>query len=114
MIKPLVAGLMVMLLTIPACTSQYHSNPSSPKVKLGVLDLRNWEFETMGQVRLDGEWEFHWKKLHAEIAADAKKAYIGVPGRWSASRISGKDLGPHGYGTYRLTILLPLSSSGLQ
>jgi PAS domain S-box-containing protein len=113
MIRPLVAGLVVTLLTIPACTSQYHSNPSSLKVKLGVLDLRNWVFETMGPVRLDGEWEFHWKKLHAEIAADAEKTYIGVPGAWSASKIAGAELDPHGYGTYRLTIILPEASDSL-
>lgn len=113
MIGPLLTGLMALLLTIPACTPHQKPDPSSPELKLGVLDLSHWDFETMGPVSLDGEWEFHWKKLHGAITADAKKAYISVPGTWRSARIDGAGLDAYGYGTYRLTILLPEASDNL-
>ncbi|HOT46452.1 MAG TPA: hypothetical protein PLM53_13700 [Spirochaetota bacterium] len=51
--------------------------------------------------------------LHGAIATDAPAAYLVVPGTWSASRIAGAKLGPHGYGTCRLKVILPETSDSL-
>jgi hypothetical protein len=31
----------------------------------GILDLRQWDFEKNGPIKLDGEWEFYWEKLYS-------------------------------------------------
>jgi two-component system, sensor histidine kinase and response regulator len=111
--KPLVFGFMMMLLLPGACSSSPDSTALSPRAERGVLDLGEWDFETMGPVHLDGEWGFHWKKFRREISPDARAAYLKVPGRWGGSGAGGINLTAHGYGTYRLTILLPAESGGL-
>lgn len=89
-----------------------------PKIEKGVIDLRDWNFEIDGMVKLEGEWEFHWEKFCStgevnpsrskDFYTDCNKSddsYLTVPGSWN---LLGHTNNPsHGYGTYRLKILLP-------
>lgn len=95
------------------------NKPSSQKIllaKKGILDLREWNFEKDGPVKLDGEWEFYWKKLYTLEEINGiifNKEYIDLPHSWNGKTIEGEVLGSDGYATFRLKILLPPNSPAL-
>ena len=83
-----------------------------PKAFDGILDLREWDFNTDGPVNLDGEWEFYWKKLYKpddfkEDRTVNDRRIIEVPGSWNGYEIDGNPIGGEGYAAFRLKILLP-------
>ncbi len=39
------------------------SSSEKPKAQKGILDLRQWDFQKRGIIKLNGEWEFYWKEL---------------------------------------------------
>lgn len=68
--------------------------------KNGVIDLRNWDFNSNGMIKLDGQWEYYSNELLTPkdlASASLQKKYSTVPGTF----------GGFGYGTYRLKILVP-------
>jgi class 3 adenylate cyclase len=74
-----------------------------------VLDLRGWDFEKDGIVRLDGDWEFYWKQFlkSADFDTVKKKHYIFVPGSWKGYKWKNDQLSGHGYATYHLRVIIP-------
>jgi len=86
------------------------SSNSQPAAQKGVIDLRNWNFETNGPVLLNGEWEFFWQKRlnPAENFNETVRnpEYIHVPKLWNNHKIDGKNLSSKGFATYRLKILI--------
>lgn len=67
----------------------------------GTLELSNWDFEKDGNIRLDGEWEFHWKKSFDDIKSEnSHSVYTKVPGKWTS--INKYPI--TGYATYLLKI----------
>ncbi len=88
-----------------------HKWESTPKAVNGVLDLRNWDFEKDGAVRLDGEWEFYWKQFLStkELAVNKNRhqsKLISVPGLWNDQLVEDEVIKATGYATYRLRIKL--------
>ncbi|MBO9605638.1 MAG: response regulator [Paenibacillaceae bacterium] len=88
----------------------------SPRAEAGVLDLRSWDFERDGLVRLDGEWAFYPGHLLAPEAfapsvtqgvPPAPETYATVPEHWERYRLAGSHFGVQGYATFRLQIKLP-------
>jgi len=83
---------------------------SQPKVVKGVLDLRNWDLQNDGSVKLNGEWEFYWKALYAfedfVENAPSPSGYIDVPSAWNGFKVNNHKIAGNGYATYRLKILL--------
>ncbi|HPA71454.1 MAG TPA: sensor histidine kinase, partial [Spirochaetota bacterium] len=62
-------------------------------------------------VALDGEWEFHWRKLLSPSdfsgpRPPAPDAYLSVPGIWNGTLIGGAAIDGRGYATYRLKVRL--------
>ena len=53
-----------------------------PTVQGGVIDLRNWKFETQGKIQLSGNYGFFWNEF-LENWKDPSD-YIAVPSSWSA------------------------------
>jgi signal transduction histidine kinase/CheY-like chemotaxis protein len=99
--------LLFCLLLATGC--QLNSPQKAPLAKNGVLDLRGWDFEKNGTVRLDGEWEFYWEQLlqpkdFINTPPVAKTGYITVPGNWNGYEVNGKKLNGNGFATYRLVI----------
>ena len=78
-----------------------------PTASEGQLDLRNWDFQRDGEVRLIGSWDFFpGLLLSGEQALEASKAMARrVPDHWTEG-LGGAARGT-GAGTYRLKILLP-------
>jgi len=98
----------------------FHSTVLSktiPISKKAVLDLRSWNFEKDGDVKLDGEWAFYWGKLLT--STDFKKGinpdfYIKVPDKWEQYSYHGKNLPINGFATYRLKILINTDRNDLK
>lgn len=86
-----------------------------PIAKNGVLDLRQWDFEENGPVRLNGEWNFFWNQLLTpeETAVRKRTGVIQVPAKWSSESAGVGPLPAIGYGTYQLRIRLPENSEKL-
>lgn len=73
----------------------------------GILDLRNNDLTY--PVSLAGEYDFYWNVLSSsgEKLDTLKKEVVRFPGLWNDVTLNGEKLGPFGYATYRLKILLP-------
>ncbi|MEJ0030094.1 MAG: hypothetical protein WDO15_06855 [Bacteroidota bacterium] len=48
--------LLVLSLSVTTSFAQ-------PQIEKGQIDLRNWDFQKQGTVRLDGQWGFYWEEL---------------------------------------------------
>jgi signal transduction histidine kinase len=95
--------LFVYLLTVISLSSV-----KVPKIRQGVLDLSDWNFEQDGVVPLDGEWEFYWNQILTYqdflSGTNLRKSYVTVPSMWNYYTIDGFNPPGYGYGTYRLKI----------
>ncbi len=104
------AFLMIVLLVgsivVPIGLSQ---NQQMLEAKQGVLDLRNWDFAAEPSLPLDGEWRFYPEKFVDADSDGRPHSYIQVPGAWNQQKIDGKPFPIQTYGSYRLTILLPVA-----
>lgn len=81
----------------------------APQVEKGVIDLRNWEGISNETVKLNGEWEFFPNQFlqgdgsGGRLIKDQGREWVSVPGNWGKSNSLSNN---HGYGTYRLTMLM--------
>lgn len=87
------------------------SNIARPTAVDGVLDLRNWNFDTDGSVKLEGEWDLYWQKLLTiddliQPSVLEKSGVMSIPRQWNKFELDGQELGSEGYGTFVLKILL--------
>jgi two-component system, sensor histidine kinase ChiS len=85
----LLCGLLFLtLLVLPSCTPQ--ALPAQPKVKEGVLDLRDWKLTENGPVKLDGDWRFYWNASRSSLGET--KEFLQVPGSWTQANhpVKGK------------------------
>lgn len=72
----------------------------------GVLDLTSWNHQTIGSIKLDGEWDFYWNKLlkYEDLLTEQPDIYANVPHFWNAYTIRGQKIDSYGYATYRLHV----------
>ncbi len=107
--------IMAFTVAIGGCGSRNSNHPVAAK---GVMDLRHWNFQKDGAVKLKGEWELYWQEFYSYL--DFQKnplehsGYLMSPGIWRHQKIAGRSLPRHGYGTLRLQILLPDNHENLQ
>lgn len=100
-----------LILILSSCHFQSSKKPP-PKVEQGVLDLRNWDFETDGPVSLTGDWEFYWKRLlksedfFEPSNLPERTGYLRLPGLWNDFKIEGEKLPAKGYATFRVIALI--------
>lgn len=95
----LLITLGIFIYIINGSLNVSNTSKPSPVAKNGVIDLRNWDFESDGMTKLNGEWEFYKSEFLEPEDFDNthfKKTYATIPGA----------LGGAGYGTYRLKILI--------
>ncbi|MBN1532806.1 MAG: SpoIIE family protein phosphatase [Spirochaetes bacterium] len=100
-----------MILTTAAGIGCCPVVPPAPLAAKGLLDLRSWDFRKNGPVKFAGEWEFFWGELQSPDdtapAVGRPRRYLAVPGNWLDETMGGRRLGPNGYATLRLRVLLP-------
>jgi signal transduction histidine kinase/serine phosphatase RsbU (regulator of sigma subunit) len=101
--------LALVWLAVGGCAQ---TRNDAPRAVHGELDLRHWDFEQRGTLKLNGDWEFYWQKELApgDIARGiAPSGYVDT-GSWAFKQVGDKVLPRHGYGTYRLRVHLPAQS----
>lgn len=102
-IKLTLALILITLLVIAIIknsTAGAKTIETQPKAINGVLDIRNWDFERDGVLKLDGQWLYYKEKL---LYPDDFKNETNLEGE--NFKIPG-SYGEHTYGTYRLKLLL--------
>jgi class 3 adenylate cyclase len=104
--------LSIFSFLIVSCNS---NQKIAPKAVKGVLDLRNWDFEKDGIIKLDGEWEFYWQQFLTSKDFDTvqNKHFINVPDVWNDYDWNGQKLSGTGFSSYKLTILINKSQQDL-
>ena len=100
--------LLSAILFLSSCSPRESKKIPSKAVK-GILDLRDWNFQSDGIIALDGEWEFFPNQFlqvaplwEADRLALARKS-IQVPDKWEKYNQPDKVQ----YGSYRLKVFLP-------
>jgi signal transduction histidine kinase len=99
--------LTIIILTL----SGSHAFEQSPVAVRGVLDLRQTPIDQDFSVKLNGEWEFYWKKLlrPADLkSGESEPDHFGkVPSYWTGYYDDNLKTEPMGFATYRLKVVLP-------
>lgn len=88
----------------------------SPKVVQGVLDLKQWNFQTDGNISLDGDWEFYWNELLSDSNPNGQTSspsYIKVPAKWDKGRNVDNKYPSYGFASYKAKVLLPETNTQL-
>jgi signal transduction histidine kinase len=100
--------LFVLLTVIPFSVNIRGSSPTAVR---GTLDLRQIDNPDRFNVKLNGEWEFYWKKMLRPFdfkSGTYKPDFYGtVPSYWTDYRDASVKTEKYGYATYRLTVLFP-------
>ena len=96
----------VTFLSLFSCSKE-SSKKEIPIAKDGVLDLRKWNFNEDGNIKLKGEWNFYWKQFLSKYEEGTGPLLVKFPSHWTSYYKKGKKLDHFGYGTYQLRILLP-------
>lgn len=110
--------LFSVLLSFCFATAGFATD-TEPRVINGTIDLRQWNFENKGEVKLDGSWLFFWNQLlTAEQIKQANRAdYFNLPSVWNDRSSVYEQLDGKGFATYSVTLLVnpsvPLLSLGI-
>ena len=83
-----VALMMISVWMIVSCSHDFEQ--PKPRVAAGVLDAREYDFESRGPGELSGDWQFMWSQF-ADPAVKTENAissiYITVPNSWNGETI---------------------------
>lgn len=97
---------ILLILLCDKCYGYQENVSTNPKIKSGVLDLRNSNLSE--KISLDGKWEFFWNQfINSEKDQKLKGKLIDFPFRWDNYTLKGNKLPSYGYASFRLRILLP-------
>ncbi|TGL11568.1 hypothetical protein [Leptospira levettii] len=67
------------ILTLSGCFS--YDKPNPPTAQVGVLDLRNWNFDLYGNVPLNGDWKIEWNQF--VTTQNENSNFTKIPGNWT-------------------------------
>src|SRR5512135_610056 len=99
-----------LLILFVSISLSLQSKSHDPVAVKGLLDLRHVNREQF-LVKLDGEWEFYWKKIlrpnDFKVRTQIPDYYGKVPSYWTDYPDKSVKTEKYGYATYRLTVLLP-------
>ncbi|HEY5825504.1 MAG TPA: hypothetical protein VIT44_14110, partial [Cyclobacteriaceae bacterium] len=89
-------------------TSLTEAQNSIPQIASGKIDLRQWNFAKQGEVKLDGSWNFYWKKLlsPAQVKTVRSKDYMQFPVVWNGQSSLYEKLKGQGYATYTTDVFI--------
>src|ERR1035437_8978284 len=100
-----------LLIFLPLFTFTLNAKGPSPTAVKGILDLREIRNPDHFIIKLNGGWEFYWKKMlrpYDFLTGHHKPDYYGnVPSYWTDYPPASVKTEKFGYATYRLTVLFP-------
>lgn len=88
----------------------FWSMPTSANPDAAELDLRHHHWDTGQHFSLAGHWDFYWQNLLAPETPklpEQKRLRAPVPGAWTTISDENGLLPGHGFGTYRVRLLVP-------
>jgi len=101
--------LLIFLIAVPLIEKD--AAGAEPEAVNGVMDLSHLKEEEINFVKLNGEWEFYWKKMlrpHDFRSESPRPDYFGrVPSYWTDYPQEMVNTEKFGYATYRLLVVLP-------
>ncbi len=79
----------------------------------GYLDLSDWDFESSGNIFLNGEWGFAWKDFLPPVSSGETEIseYITPDIKWGGNSSNKDRHKSFGYATYRAYLTLPDSDA---
>jgi len=103
--------LLLFLLIIIISILSVQTGLGIPEAKRGILDLRSLDKSQKFIVKLNGEWEFYWKRMlrpnDFKLSSFTPDFYGKVPSYWTDYKNNAIKPEKFGYATYRLKVLLP-------
>ncbi len=78
---------------------------AAPLAENGVIDLTQTKFSEHG-IRLDGNWDFYWRKFIDPKVHEIADGTLRVPGEWNQFKKDNAAVGGVGFATYRVRVLL--------
>ncbi|HBH85938.1 MAG: hypothetical protein A2X03_17740 [Bacteroidetes bacterium GWA2_40_15] len=104
--------LLIILLLFSISVLKSVAETGVPVARKGVIDLRYLDRNKKFTVKLNGEWEFYWKRMlrpnDFKTGAFQPDFYGKVPSYWTDYQNVPVKTEKFGYATYRLTVLLPV------
>ncbi|WP_289135646.1 ATP-binding protein [uncultured Brevibacillus sp.] len=101
----LISLFVIFLLAIRTTWYLLLAEPNHKVAEQGVLDLRDFDFNSNRVLTLNGEWEFYLHELlipNTSITSN-RLTFIQVPGNWGGT-LNPETNSKIGYGTYRLRV----------
>ena len=101
----LITLFVIFLLAIRTTWYLLLAEPNHKGAEQGVLDLRDFNFNSSRVLTLNGEWEFYPHELLIPDTSTTsnRPTFIQVPGNW-AGTLNPETNSKIGYGTYRLRV----------
>ena len=103
--------LILIYFILSLCTFSLDAKEAAPKAINGRLDLREIKNPDHFIIKLNGEWEFYWKRMLSPndfASGKYKPDYYGkVPSYWTDYPPDSVKTEKFGYATYRLIVLFP-------
>ena len=108
--KFFLSAVLTAFIFLGAGTAAYAE--AAPMVQGGIIDLRNWNFDTKGKVMLNGNYGFFWNEFPDNWKDTS--VYVPVPASWANKKaMQGKAYPIEGYATYAVRLLLPKNAPSL-
>jgi hypothetical protein len=102
-------NLLLLLFYISLSSCNFIHSSAQPIAKNGIINLGEYNFTTQGNLFLNGEWEFYWKRYYSyedfKNGNLIKSDLVTLPGNWKDSKTTNSKIENYGYGTYLLKII---------
>lgn len=103
--------LIILIIFLSLLTFILNAKGPDPTAIKGIIDLREITDHDHFIIKLNGEWEFYWKKMlrpYDFISKNYQPDFYGnVPSYWTNYPPELVKTEKFGYATYRLTVLFP-------
>jgi len=109
--------LIILLVFLAGCMTTFTKN-DVPVAEKGVLDLKDWDFNKDGLLKLNGEWQFYWNQLlfpqdFNKSTLPEQTGYISLPRPWNGYFVDGKEISGKGFATFRLLVKTKVQQESL-
>jgi len=112
-VQIIILAIIVLLASMVSCYSPWFSSVNEKRYAVnGEMNLADYHFSPHVLVKLDGQWDFYWKKLLEPSDFDTSSpdnitGRLTFPGFWNGYNLNGITLKEDGYATFRLIITVP-------